>query len=311
MRLTECKNNNVDGSVFVSVIVPVYRQLDELALCLQALRDQTLGAEHFEVLVVDNEKTSLLAASIVIPDNCRIVHEPKPGSYAARNAGIENATGSVLAFTDADCIPNRSWLENGLDAMRNNPSALIVGRIDLFPKSEHKPTAAELWDIRQGFPQRLYAETKGFGATANVMTERSTLEHAGNFDASLKSGGDYEWGRRVSSQGHPAVYADDVLVRHPARASFKEIVQKISRVVRGARQLERQQVYEQGRFVAELRRQLVPPIGYWFRVMQDRGLCFSHRIKLCVMFTGIRYYTVYVRVRVLAEEKFGRIAEFR
>lgn len=101
----------------VTVIIPVYNNAEMLALCLEAIRAQTFPAERFEVIVVDNAST----------DNCRSVvdaHgfiyllETKPGSYAARNAGIRLAKGEILAFTDSDCRPASGWLELGTERLK-------------------------------------------------------------------------------------------------------------------------------------------------------------------------------------------------
>ena len=111
----------------VTVIVPVRNGADAIALCLDALAVQQ-GAPPFEVIVVDNGSTD--GTSDIVrahPINARLVHEPRPGSYAARNAGIAAASGRVLAFTDADCVPDSHWLAAGIAAMPER--GLVGGRI--------------------------------------------------------------------------------------------------------------------------------------------------------------------------------------
>jgi glycosyltransferase involved in cell wall biosynthesis len=54
--------------------------------------------------------------------------EARPGSYAARNTGIELARGDILAFTDADCLPAADWIEHGLAALQRVENCGLGGR---------------------------------------------------------------------------------------------------------------------------------------------------------------------------------------
>lgn len=68
------------------------------------------------------------------------VREARPGSYAARNAGLHVARGDVYAFTDADCIPTPDWLTTGLATFKESDTRIltaIVGR-DYFPRPAEK-----------------------------------------------------------------------------------------------------------------------------------------------------------------------------
>src|SRR3954447_26423119 len=101
----------------VSVVVPVRDGARVIGECLDALTAQR-GAPPYEVLVVDNGSTDNTAAAVrAHPSAPTLVTESRPGSYAARNAGIIAAAGSVLAFTDADCTPAPTWLAAAMAAL--------------------------------------------------------------------------------------------------------------------------------------------------------------------------------------------------
>src|SRR5690606_16589320 len=90
----------------VTVVVPVYNDVQRLRTCVAALLAQDYPAERVEVLVVDN--ASDVDVSVALPageTRVRLLHESRRGSYAARNRALTEATGEVLAFTDADCLP--------------------------------------------------------------------------------------------------------------------------------------------------------------------------------------------------------------
>ncbi|HTG54633.1 MAG TPA: glycosyltransferase, partial [Niabella sp.] len=102
--------------ILISVVVPTYRRPNLLKRCLRALTEQELDASQYEILVVSdgpcaeskgcvNEmlyKTVATIKYLCLPG--------KGGPAAARNLGWRNATGTVVAFTDDDCVPASSWL---------------------------------------------------------------------------------------------------------------------------------------------------------------------------------------------------------
>lgn len=213
----------------VSVVIPVRDDIDRLRLCLQALADQTIAASAREVIVVDNGSKKSVREELVPAAGVRILEQPEGGSYAARNTGAAVARGEILAFTDSDCIPATDWLERGLLALAQSPRALIVGRIDVFANDERSPSSVELFEQMFGFPQQRYVTQFGFGATANVMISREQFQRAGGFMEKALSGGDLEFGARISSWGWKVIYHDEVVVRHPARRDWASLRAKIQR----------------------------------------------------------------------------------
>jgi glycosyltransferase involved in cell wall biosynthesis len=195
------------------------------------------------------------------------LREPRPGSYRARNLGLLHSRGEVLAFTDSDCLPAADWLERGVNRVLGDPGGGFVGgHIQLFARDPDKPTAVELhqllFDLRQG----ALLLKEGFAATANMLTRRSTIDRAGPFNALLKSGGDYEWGNRVTAMGMPGVYAPEVVVRHPARRTYHELGKKVRRLA-GARYDGRTKVDEDKAWPGL--KAFLPPIGTLKRIFTD------------------------------------------
>lgn len=106
----------------------------------------------------------------------------------------------------------------------------MVGRVQLFARDPARPTAVELWELNHGFQQELRVQRMNYGATANLMVPRALLDAVGPFDPALCSSGDKEWGIRATAAGYPPHYADDVVVRHPARATWRELRGKYLRI---------------------------------------------------------------------------------
>lgn len=123
----------------VSVVIPARDAASTLDVCLAALAAQTRAPD--EVVVVDNESrdgTAALASAFGLRHpalRVRVVAASgRRGPGPVRNEGARAATGSVLAFTDADCVPPPSWLaeliaplERGDDAVASAGTVAIEG----------------------------------------------------------------------------------------------------------------------------------------------------------------------------------------
>lgn len=229
---------------FVSVIIPVLNDSERLAICLNALEQQSYPKGRYEVIVVDNGSAKDLTEGLTDLVNgisqAALTYEPQPGSYAARNHGLSSAQGEIIAFTDSDCIPAHDWLETGIKHLLSVPNCgLAAGRISVFFKDPNRPTAVELYDSITFLQQQKYIEEFKYGATANLFTFQRVFEDVGYFDDKLLSGGDLEWGQRVFSHGYPITYAEDSCVAHPARYSLIDLYKKIVRISRGHHALDK------------------------------------------------------------------------
>jgi GT2 family glycosyltransferase len=211
----------------VTVIIPVYRDWDRLRLGLDALARQSLPQSEFEVIVANNE-AEVCAPPFDLRPNMRIVHVPKPGSYAARNAALAVAQGEYIAFTDSDCIPAENWLETGLAYLRANPAVRITGPVPVH-REPGTGRLVFLYEFHTAFKQKQIASL-GRCATANLMVSRSLFDEVGPFDERLLSGGDADWGERAQRAGIPLHYLEDFVVSHPARPTLSDIVRKKRRL---------------------------------------------------------------------------------
>jgi glycosyltransferase involved in cell wall biosynthesis len=295
----------VDELPEVTVIVPVRDDGDGLQACLGALGAQDYPADRFEVLVVDSaSQPPIEVRAIRRPDGgdlaVRTVRVSRPGSYRARNAGIEAAQGTVLAFTDADCLPEPGWLRAAVAGLGSR-DAIVTGPVQVFPRNPQRLHPAEAWELVHAFPQERYAES-GWGATANMVTTRGVFDHVGLFNDRLLSGGDVSWGRRATGQGVPLVFEPAAVVRHPARGSFGELGAKLRRVHRGAYARRAEAGSPPPRWWQESMRGLTPPLGSVARGWRDpRFSTVRSRAAYTVGEFYVRYSSVAVRTRLALE----------
>ncbi|MEW6600608.1 MAG: glycosyltransferase family A protein [Nitrospirota bacterium] len=219
---------------FVSVVVPVYNDAGRIGRCIEALLNQTYPADQYEIIVVDNGSTDNTREVVKQYPVALLIEDKIRSSYGARNTGIRNAKGDIVALTDSDCMPRREWLEKGVANLLRDPNCgLVAGDIEVFFTIPGKPNAVEIYDSINGFNQKEDIETRNYGSTANVFTFRKIFYEVGFFNDHLRSGGDNEWGRRIFACGYGQIYAKDTIVGHPARDSFGQLYRRTARLIGG------------------------------------------------------------------------------
>lgn len=206
-----------------SVVIPVYNSEDTLAACLHGLRAQDFPQGQYEVIVV-NDGSSDNSAAVAAGFDVRLLEQDNQGAPAARNLGLSNAQGDWVAFTDADCIPSRSWLSSlvkAVDAIGGGTALGAAGRTVGY-SSTHE--AARFVDLMGGLDaeRHLSHPTFPFAPSANVMYRRSILEEIGGFDPRYCA---YDacdlHARALRAQNGPFPYVGHALVLHRHRPSWK------------------------------------------------------------------------------------------
>jgi len=111
----------------ISIIVPFHNSLQYIEDCITGLLSQNYPKEAYEVIMVDNNSSDASAEIVRKYDRIKLISEEKPGPYAARNKGISEAKGEIVAFTDSDCVPCSDWLREIEAAMTNPGTGIVVG----------------------------------------------------------------------------------------------------------------------------------------------------------------------------------------
>lgn len=259
-------------SMEVSIIIPTFNDWSRLSLCLKSLDNQSYPKDKYEVIVVNNNPSDVMPDDFIVPSNCTIITEAKPGSYAARNTGVRLSKGRILGFTDSDCIPHENWIAEALDFFAQNPQyTRIAGRIELFYKSEQL-TDAELYEKVYAFKQD-FAASKGVSVTGNMFTYRELFEHVGYFRDDLFSGGDSEWSLRAQQLGYKIGFGKKVTIYHPARHTTQELEKKYRRTagINGNNKIKS---------IARLIKYSIPPIN---TIWHSKGLSIQEKIKVFMM----------------------------
>jgi len=189
-----------------SVVIPTRDRPDRLARCLTALREQR-GIVP-EVVVVDDgssDRGAVERAAALFP-GIRLVRIERSGPAAARNAGLQVASGDVVLLTDDDCVPSPRWAET-LARTAWEAGVLAAGRTVY---DERLPLVVASETIVAHAERRA-----GFAATRNVAVPLA-VARANLFDERFAEAGgeDREWCRRLRRSGTPLVRVERAILRH-------------------------------------------------------------------------------------------------
>lgn len=287
---------------FISVIVPTFRDWPRLQLCLNCLSQQTYPQRGFEIVVVNNDPEDRPPADLQCPENCILIEEDGHGSYAARNKALKVVRGDIVAFTDSDCLPDKQWIESAVKIFLSDESiSRIGGEVQVFSVEGNSPDIALPYESLFALEQTEFVKN-GAAITANMFTRKEVIEAVGGFDASLKSGGDAEWGYRAQHAGFSIIFSSLVRVQHPAR-SFQELLAKNKRIVGGAYDMASKKGYVA--IAALYFVTLSPPVFSIYRAFRTEKLTFVEKLKAIL----VKVYLRLISVGELTKLLFGKTSE--
>jgi len=118
----------VEQGLSISVVVITRNRAEWLKDALQSLTRQSRQPD--EVVVVDNaseDHTGDIVRDFSGELNIKYVYEAVRGIPRARNAGVRNAAGDIIAFMDDDCVADRDWLKYIEVPFVKDPNVGVVG----------------------------------------------------------------------------------------------------------------------------------------------------------------------------------------
>jgi len=263
----------------VSVIICSYNRASSLINTLKSLEAlECQPGISWELIVVDNNSTDETRAIVAEFVNqgtlpLKYVFEKKQGLSYARNAGIKQAAGNILAFTDDDCIVDRHWLAAISHEFDSDASLSgIGGRVELYNIND---APVSIRPFRERIPFLSLAQLFYLIQGCNMAFRSEVFEKVGGFDPSFGSNNglvadDTDFVFRAYRKGLKMVFVPEVLVYHnhgrrtPAQlqALFKSYVNGrggfyCKHILRGDHEVLKMAYWEVRPLVRDVVRQLV------------------------------------------------------
>jgi cellulose synthase/poly-beta-1,6-N-acetylglucosamine synthase-like glycosyltransferase len=199
------------------VIVPVRDGEPTIADCLDAILATDFPAERREILVVDNGSSDG-TADLIQSRPVRYLREPRRGVSNARNHGIAESTGEILAFVDADCLVEPQWLTELVRPFEDQEIGSVAGDLQhVAPTTAAERQSARLLGNWQRFA---FTSNPAYPITANAAYRRDVIERIGTFDPHMTRAQDVELGLRFQERsGRRLAYAEKATARHRNRTT--------------------------------------------------------------------------------------------
>lgn len=210
----------------ISVIIPHLNQPQMLARCLESLMAGKRTPD--EIIVVDNGSAQMPHdVCDTIPD-IQLLREDTPGPGPARNCGIAQARGDILAFIDADCLADPLWLAEAEAAMADPKAQILGGDVRIAYVDPDNLTVLEAYESIYAYRMERYISREGFTGTGNLVIRPDVFADVGLF-AGIGVAEDRDWGQRATAMGYDIRYIGGMRVFHPARETFGQLRQKWDR----------------------------------------------------------------------------------
>lgn len=213
----------------ISVIIPHLNQENQLETCLESLHlQEDIDNLEVEFIVVDNGSQQLPTAVCEQWSDVTLVTESTPGPGPARNRGIAEAHGDLLAFIDADCSAAPAWIATVARTLRLPETPIIGGDVRVGYVNPRTPTSLEAYENIYAYRNDSYITRQGFSGTGNLATFPEVMAEVGPF-AGINVSEDRDWGQRATAKGYKITYVPEMIIYHPARESFAALRRKWDR----------------------------------------------------------------------------------
>jgi len=199
----------------ISVIVPVWNAARFLPQVIEALEAQDFPSNEYEILLVDNGSRDESVAVMKRYRKPRLLHETRRGAYAARNCAAVEATGDILAFTDADRVVDKGWLRAIRDGFATSDAEVLLGRSRPADDSGLVALLADYENEKSAYVCQLGTSRQQYAYTGNMAVRRRAWDKYGPF-VDLQRGADVVFVRRiVDGEPHGCVrYCERMMDRH-------------------------------------------------------------------------------------------------
>ncbi len=220
----------------VSVLICTRDRPEHIGTAIRSIRLNSYS--NFELVIVDqsgNDKTERIVNEYIkTSPKIRYFRICSQGAGKAKNFGIKNCQGEIIAFTDDDCVVDDEWIEKIVSTFQRDPNIVIVfGSVLAPPGYNIKDGFIPLYSAKDLLFRGPYSKIHARGISANMAVKRDLFEKIGGFDEMLGPGAalpgnvDYDYSYRALRNGCQIFESSLVKVTHFAIKKWgKEAIDK-------------------------------------------------------------------------------------
>jgi glycosyltransferase involved in cell wall biosynthesis len=236
------------GPLQFSVVIPTHNRPRLLARCLESVLAQTLPADRYEVIVVDDgsrRPTLRILARYETECGVRVVRQRRQGWGAARQSGARQARAGILVFVDDDCVAPASWLACYARVYAAHPEADGVAgglrpgrRVNVAGRKQYLGHLAYFNTLNRPLGIRADQAGRAWFTFGGNRTFRRRIWLAAQPDEPLWYQDDYAIDLRLREMGALVLYEPAAWVTHSYCLSVAQRVRAAYRYGRSERGLE-------------------------------------------------------------------------
>ncbi len=197
----------------ISVIIPVYNDVQNLGLCLNAFSTSTLKPD--EIIVVDDHSSDGSGQEAEKSAGVSVIRVPdgNHGPAHARNLGVRNSSGELLFFIDSDVRIHSDTIEKMAAAFAAHPDiSALFGSYDDAPF--HRGLVSRFKNLLHHYVHQNSNEATSTFWTGCGGVKKAVFESLHGFDENFRAIEDIEFGARLRERGFKIMLCKHVLVTH-------------------------------------------------------------------------------------------------
>lgn len=221
--------HKTENNIRISVIIATYNRVDVIKDCIDSILSQDFPKDRYEIIIIDSSSTDSIKKIIeeyypVSNPEIQYFYQKREGLAAARNLGIDKATGDIIYFFDDDCIVDKCCLKIVSSAYDTEDIGGIEGGVAGY----HSSTTI------QKYGDYLYHRTNtqpggiipGMDGPigCNASYKKKVLTAVQGFDKQFRWMEDLDIAIRIRKKGYYFKFIPSALVYHKHRTTLKEVL---------------------------------------------------------------------------------------
>jgi GT2 family glycosyltransferase len=207
----------------ISIIIPAYQSESSIINTLSYLHSQDYQGD-FEIIVVNSSQDNTKPLINQKFKDVKVI-QLKKRAYTgeAKNVGLKEAQGEIMAFIDSDCVPEKNWLLT-IERLYRKRHKIVGGSIGNLNPENTVSKAEYLLELVQLSPGSPFRRVSLI-STANCFIDKQVFEKYGFFP-SIRKGVDMLYSYILMKKGERIYFSPEMKIYHACSTNFSRYLKK-------------------------------------------------------------------------------------